>query len=126
MTGSVVILLVEDEAFIQDLVELVLQEGGFAVVKASSGDEAMAMLEADKTEFHALVSDINLGRGPTGWAVAKRARELNEHLPVVYVTGGNGHEWASQGVPNSIVVGKPFASAQIVTAVSQLLNISEH
>lgn len=84
------------------------------------------MLEADETEFHALVSDINLGRGPTGWAVAKRARELNEHLPVVYVTGGNGHEWASQGVPNSVVVGKPFAAAQIVTAVSQLLNTSEH
>lgn len=126
MTGSVVILLVEDEAFIQDLVELALQEGGFAVAKASSGVEAMAMLEADETEFHALVSDINLGRGPTGWAVAKRARELNEHLPVVYVTGGNGHEWASQGVPNSVVVGKPFAAAQIVTAVSQLLNTSEH
>jgi DNA-binding NtrC family response regulator len=126
MTGSVVILLVEDEAFIQDLVELALQEGGFAVAKASNGDEAMAMLEADETEFHALVSDINLGRGPTGWAVAKRGRELNEHLPVVYVTGGNGHEWASQGVPNSVVVGKPFAAAQIVTAVSQLLNIREH
>ena len=82
----------------------------------------MAMLEADGAEFRALVSDINLGRGPTGWDVARRARELNEHLPVVYMTGGNGHEWASQGVPNSILIGKPFAPAQVVTAVSQLLN----
>jgi hypothetical protein len=58
--------------------------------------------------------------------VAKRARELNELLPVVYMTGGNGHEWASQGVPNSILITKPFAPAQIVTAVSQLLNTAEH
>lgn len=126
MTLSILVFLVEDETFIKELVEHTLQEGGFAVAIASNGEEAMAMLEADGGKFHALVSDINLGRGPTGWDVARRARELNEHLPVVYMTGGNGHEWASQGVPNSILIGKPFAPAQIVTAVSQLLNASEH
>jgi len=31
-------------------------------------------------------------------------------------------EWGSQGVPNSILLTKPFAPAQLVTAVSQLLN----
>ena len=126
MTLSILVFLVEDETLIQDLVEHALQEGGFAVAIANNGEEAMAMLEADGAKFRALVSDINLGCGPTGWDVARRARELNEHLPVIYMTGGNGHEWASQGVPNSILVGKPFAPAQIVTAVSQLLNASEH
>jgi DNA-binding NtrC family response regulator len=126
MNLSVLVFLVEDETLIQELVEHALEEGGFAVAIACSGEEAMAMLEADGTKFHALVSDIKLGGGPTGWDVARRARELNENLPVVYMTGGNGHEWASQGVPNSILVPKPFAVAQIVTAVSQLLNTSEH
>jgi CheY-like chemotaxis protein len=125
LTLSILVFLVEDEFLIQELVEHALQEGGFAVAIANNGEEAMAMLEADGAKFRALVSDINLGRGPTGWDVARRARELNEHLPVVYMTGGNGHEWASQGVPNSILIGKPFAPAQIVTAVSQLLNASE-
>jgi DNA-binding NtrC family response regulator len=125
VTLFILVFLVEDETFIQELVEHALQDGGFAVAKANSGDEAIAVLEADGAKFHALVSDIKLGSGPTGWDVAKRARELNEHLPVVYMTGGNGHEWASQGVPNSILIGKPFAPAQIVTAVSQLLNASE-
>lgn len=126
LTLSILVLLVEDESSIQELVENALQEGGFTVVTANSGAEAMAILEAAGAEFHALVSDVYLGGGPTGWDVAKRARELNQHLPVVYMTGGNGHEWASQGVPNSILIGKPFAPAQIVTAVSQLLNASEH
>jgi len=37
-------------------------------------------------------------------------------------TGAAGSEWASQGVPNSILLTKPFAPAQLITAVSQLLN----
>jgi hypothetical protein len=35
---------------------------------------------------------------------------------------GHGDQWASQGVPNSILLTKPFAPAQLVTAISQLLN----
>jgi len=31
--------------------------------------------------------------------------------------------WPSKGVPNSILVPKPFAAAQLVTAVSSFLNI---
>ena len=126
MALSILVFLVEDEDLVQELVEHALQEGGFAVATANSGKEAIAMLEADGAEFRALISDVNLGRGPTGWDVARRARELNEDLPIVYMTGGNGHEWASQGVPNSILISKPFAPAQIVTAVSHLLNIGEH
>ena len=39
------------------------------------------------------------------------------------MTGSEAQEWASKGVPNSILVTKPFAPAQIVTAVAQLLNL---
>jgi DNA-binding response OmpR family regulator len=122
MAASILILLLEDEPDIRDLIELALEEGGFSVVTSNRGEEAVTMLEADGAAYRALISDVNLGRGKlTGWDVAKRARELNDQLPVVYMTGGNGHEWASKGVPSSVLVTKPFAPAQIVTAVSQLL-----
>jgi CheY-like chemotaxis protein len=83
--------------------------------------------ESDGAKYRALITDVNLASREriTGWEVARRARELNDRLPVIYMTGGNGHEWASQGVPNSILVSKPFAVAQIVVAVSQLLNESD-
>jgi hypothetical protein len=42
---------------------------------------------------------------------------------VIYITGADGHDWASLGVPNSVLIGKPFAPAQVLTAVSQLLNV---
>ena len=39
------------------------------------------------------------------------------------MTGGHAEAWKSQGVPNSILIEKPFAPAQLITAVSQLLNV---
>lgn len=58
----------------------------------------------------------------TGWDVGHRARELLPTVPVIYMSGDKASDWASQGVPNSIMLQKPFAVAQATTAVSQLLN----
>ncbi len=43
-------------------------------------------------------------------------------LPVVYMSGDSAHEWTVKGVPNSVMVSKPFVIAQIITAISSLLN----
>lgn len=70
----------------------------------------------------ALVTDIHLTGAINGWELARMAREIHALLPVVYMTGAAAEEWPSKGVPNSILLTKPFAPAQLVTAVSQLLN----
>ena len=64
-------------------------------------------------------------RPDNGWEVARRAREIFPDLPVVYVTSMAAEQWTSQGVPKSILIQKPFAPAQITTAISQLLNAGE-
>lgn len=74
-------------------------------------------------EIRALVTDIQLSGAMSGWDLARRGRELNPKLPVVYTTGSEGADWPSQGVPNSILVTKPFTPSQVLTAISQLLNI---
>jgi hypothetical protein len=38
------------------------------------------------------------------------------------MTGAAGEQWASHGVPNSVLLNKPFAPAQLMTAVAHLLN----
>jgi DNA-binding NtrC family response regulator len=123
VTVAILVFIVEDEPLIQDLLETPLRDGGYDVAKATCGKDAIAMLEADGSSYQALITDVNLGRGElSGWDVAKRARELNPALPVIYMTGDSGHDWAANGVPNSVLLLKPFAPAQVVTAVSQLLN----
>lgn len=68
------------------------------------------------------MTDINLTGTLDGWEVAKTAREIDPAFPIVYISGAAGEQWPSHGVPNSILLQKPFALAQLVTAVAQLMN----
>jgi DNA-binding response OmpR family regulator len=122
--GAMIVLLAEDEDLIRELVGKALEEGGFQVVVALDGEKAMAAM-ADEPSIQALVADIRLGSGPDGWEVARRAREINGHLAVVYMSGDSAADWPVKGVPNSVMVQKPFAPAQIVTAVASLVNLGQ-
>ncbi len=116
------ILIVEDEVFIRDFLKGSLEDGGYAVIEAASGEEAIAMIRDGGASFRGIITDINLGAGkPTGWDVARRGRESAPDLPIIYTTGDSADKWASMGVPNSMLVHKPYAPAQIIAAISQML-----
>src|SRR4051812_39015797 len=102
-----VVLFVEDEILIQDTVQAALTEAGFKVETAVDAAAATLILSAS-LQLRALITDVNLGPGPDGWAVARRAREIVPRLPVIYVSGASSHEWTSQGVPDSVMIQKPF------------------
>jgi DNA-binding response OmpR family regulator len=121
MSSSVPLLLVEDEPLIIDVLEFALTDSGYEVSKANSGTQALENIDAYGSRYRAIVTDIKLGRGHDGWAVAKRARELFPRMPIVYMSGDSASEWASKGVPGSVILAKPFAPAQLVTAVSTLV-----
>lgn len=122
MDSSPIVLVVEDEPLIGLTVEDALGEAGYDVRLISKSVEALHELESATLVLSALVTDIRLQGGKDGWQVARRARELNPTLPVVYMSGDSAIDHSSQGVPHSLMVQKPFAAAQIVTAVSTLIN----
>ncbi|MQX40771.1 response regulator [Sinorhizobium meliloti] len=118
----VCLLVAEDEALLLIDFEDALIEAGFAVVAATSGVKAMDRLTSADSSIQGIVTDIRLGDRLDGWDIARAAREIDPLMAVVYVTADSAPEWASKGVPNSIMLEKPFAMAQLVTAISQLLN----
>jgi len=122
MTDQILLLLADDELLVRLVMQETLEEGGFAILQAANGRTAMATLEQRHGEIAAIITDIRLGSGPDGWALAHRARELNASVAVVYVTGDSAADWPARGVPKSVVLQKPFAGAQLVTAVATLLN----
>lgn len=122
MSDSCSVLVVEDEYFLQADLEQTLNEAGFSTKSASSGEEALFL--GNQFSCAALVTDICLRNGGlSGWDLARRMRAKQPALPVIYVTAVQAKEWAAQGVPNSILISKPFAPAQLVAALSSLLNI---
>jgi DNA-binding response OmpR family regulator len=122
MADLLVILVIEDDQSIQSLVADALSDGGFEPAIAPSGEEGVTLLKGGQIKYSALVTDINLRGTMNGWKVAKKAREIDPAFPIVYMTGAAAEQWASHGVPNSILLTKPFAPAQLITAISNLLN----
>ena len=68
MENQIVVLVAEDDQLVQSVVEDCLSDGGFEAVIASSGDNAVELLDASERKYHALVTDINLSPSKfDGW-----------------------------------------------------------
>jgi DNA-binding response OmpR family regulator len=113
------ILLVEDEILIAELVEDSLRDNGHEVETTYSGRDAVSRLEAEPRSFAVLVTDINLGDGPTGFEVAAKARALNPDVKVVYVTGLPSNIRSADG--EALMFPKPFDPNDLAAQVSLLL-----
>ncbi|MEP6784680.1 MAG: response regulator [Sphingomonadales bacterium] len=119
------LLYVEDELLIQNIVIDCLEDAGYRLVIADSGEEALKLLSAHRAELRGMITDINLGEGLDGWEIARTARQSIDGLPVVYVSAASHDDWSSQGVPGSVMIAKPFATSQLVVAISSLLVVSD-
>ena len=97
MVGTV--LVVEDEPLILLDVETALHEAGFEVVAVTDAVQALAAFDAEPWQVQAI---------PT--------------IPVVYMSGDSAIHWGAEGVPESVMITKPFFLPQIITALSTLLN----
>ena len=120
-----IVLLVEDEALILLVAQDALESGGYSVLAAQHADEALVMLKDRAADLAGLVTDIRLPGGLDGWDIARQARETRPDLPVVYTTGDSTVDWPALGVPNSVVVQKPYAGAQLLTAISTLVTAAD-
>lgn len=107
------ILVVDDEVHVRELLAEILQSEGCEVAMASSGNDALELLEANR--FDAIFTDIGMP-GMSGWELARIIRERNTTIPLAVITGwgeavGSLEQQAAQ---IDWVVTKPFAMARIV------------
>ncbi|MBR0950382.1 response regulator [Bradyrhizobium canariense] len=122
MSNAVRVLVVEDEALICNFVEDALSGGGFEACSVHTGEAALSTFRDGREGCRALLTDVNLGDGISGWELARQIREITPGFPVVYMTSASAPDWKSQGVDGSLLIEKPFAPAQLAAAVSQLLD----
>jgi CheY-like chemotaxis protein len=120
-----VVLLVEDEPLVLLVAQDALEAGGYTVLPVQLASEALSVLDSRIGELSGLVTDIRLNGSTDGWEVARRARELRADLPIVYATGDSAADWPVKGVPNSVVIQKPYAGAQLLTAISTLITTAD-
>lgn len=122
MDSAITVMLFEDEPLVAMFVREALESEGFEILRcADPGAAEQAILESIETAA-ALVTDVRLGEGLTGWEFARLARERSPDLPVVFISGDSAVDHSAQGVPGSIMIQKPFVAAQLITALANLLN----
>ena len=111
--GPLRILAVDDEERLARLVAKMLGSQGHQVTTATSGEQALALLEREP--FDLLISDLGLGVGMNGWELADAVREHYPKMRVILATGWgagiNPEEAAAHGV--QAVVAKPYRAREL-------------
>jgi DNA-binding NtrC family response regulator len=115
------ILVVEDEKAIQLALSGLLRRQGFEVEVAGSGDEALAKLEG--SEFDLVLTDLALGRGPSGMDVLRAAKTRRAETVVVMITAHGSEKIAVEAMKAGAedYVPKPFDNDEIRLVVQRAL-----
>jgi signal transduction histidine kinase/ActR/RegA family two-component response regulator len=117
------ILLVDDEALMREVLAEQLEEAGYGVLVAASGDEALALLDAGEA-VDVLVTDLSMP-GLDGLAVIRGAQERRSRLPAVLLTGyaGDGASIALAGaITGSFsLLRKPIRLHDLMDRIQSLL-----
>jgi PAS domain S-box-containing protein len=115
--ANATILVVDDEAPVRKIVSLLLEDAGFAVKTAASGDEALRVVAASRDGEHIglVLLDVSMP-GMPGPVLRRRLRELAPDLPVVFLTGA-----AYEGGESDRVLQKPISRQRLVSAVDAAL-----
>jgi len=110
------ILFVEDDPLVREAVVSALEDAGFDVVVAPSGDRALAMIE-NGLDADVVFSDIVMPGQVSGIDLAALLRERRPGLPVVLATGYTDQRAVVPGVQ---VLAKPYEIGQLVELLAGL------
>jgi FixJ family two-component response regulator/GGDEF domain-containing protein len=118
--GKARILAVDDQRYFRELTEGLLTDAGYDVQTASSGDEALHILERD--DFDIIVTDLVMP-GIDGSELVRRIKERRPEQDVVMVTGvvdvKTAVEAMKQGATDYIL--KPFDRKALTDSMEKIL-----
>ena len=126
MRGHERLLVVEDDPDLLALAAYLLRAFGYAVLEASSGEAALAML-ADRADIDLLLTDVVLTGGLNGATLAERARVLRPGLRIVFMSGYTENAVLQGRGPahNVRLIQKPFRKVELGAAVRAALDAVE-
>ena len=121
--GHETILLVEDEDLVRDLVREFLEEGGYHVVEAQNGEEALRIARAAAQPIDLVVTDVVLP-GIDGSDLVGRLRTVRPSVKALYVSGYPGDAMFGPGGfdPGPAFLAKPFTRDVLIRKVREVLD----
>src|SRR5450759_3623214 len=117
-----VILIVEDDVFIREIAEMMIQDWGHQTLTASDVDEALSFLRSPQ-HIDALFTDIYLKAAILGGCeLALQAIQIRPKLRVLYTTGNSATDKMKElFIEGSHFLRKPYTLEQLQDSVEDLL-----
>ncbi|HEX2120678.1 MAG TPA: sigma-54 dependent transcriptional regulator [Thermoanaerobaculia bacterium] len=114
------ILIVDDEEVLRDVLDAVLRREGFDIIAASSGEEALNVLDSEEVDL--VILDVMLP-GISGIDTMRAIRISNPHLPVIIITAFSSIDGAIDAMKQGAFhyIPKPFKNEEVVLTVNKAL-----
>ena len=118
------VLIVDDEEHVRKTVGLALKQGGYEILEAVDGDQAIALIQSSPTGFsvHAIICDIDLPK-VNGHDVIAFIRAKLPSVPVIVLTGQPDVQGAAslfkQGVVDYLI--KPAQAQTLLDSVRRAI-----
>ena len=113
------LLIVDDEEDIREILQFNLENEGFIIDTASSGEEALEILNPE--EHKLILLDVMMG-GISGFRVAERLRKDNVMTPIVFLTakGSENDLLTGFSVGADDYISKPFSVKEVIARVKAI------
>jgi len=114
------ILIVDDEEVLRDVLDAVLRREGFDIVAASTGEEALSVLDTDEVDL--VILDVMLP-GISGIDTLRAIRISNPELPVIVITAFSSIDGAIEAMKQGAFhyIPKPFKNEEVILTVNKAL-----
>jgi CheY-like chemotaxis protein len=117
--GTETVLIVDDDPDVRQIMFGVLSDVGYHVQEAASGEAALRILTQYRPDL--LVVDFGMP-GVNGAEVAAAARQQNEDLRILFVSGYSDTSAIEKAVGKAPLLHKPFRPAEFAAAVRSTID----
>jgi len=121
------VLLVEDQNSVRSILKRLLQDAGFNVLEACGGAEALRMVQQqDDNRIDLVLTDVVMP-SMDGGTLARRIREIDEDLPIIFMTGYAAGQLDRLGdmAQTSPILKKPFDAKELLAQIDRSLQKNE-
>ncbi len=117
------VLLVEDQADLRNLIQIMLAETGYHVLAAATPSEALALGTATGVHIDVLLTDVVMP-AMSGPQLATELLKRRPEVAVIYMTGYFGDALTQYGIDDAAatLIHKPFKPEQLLKLVRDVLD----
>ena len=119
------ILLVEDEESLRRLTRNLLEQGGYTVLEACDGAEALQIAQAHSGPIRLLLTDMVMP-GMNGRALAERLSKLHPDMRIAYMSGYTGYSEMENASLDAAILAKPFTRESLLQKMNEVLKIAQN